>query len=62
VIANLLRSLPIETLQSLVHFNRLFDRVAEYILKRPFLEERFDEKEDKVLQGYILLLTTILEV
>ena len=32
------------------------------MIDREVIEERFGENEDKVVQGYLILLTTLLEI
>jgi hypothetical protein len=59
VVANLLSQMDAKKLKHIVHFETLFQKVATFIVNRPIIEQRFEENEDKMLQGYLLLLRSL---
>ncbi|KAM3132962.1 hypothetical protein pb186bvf_014958 [Paramecium bursaria] len=62
VIANLITKTNKRELQTKFNFNQLFQQLKQFVIDRPVIEERFGENEDKVVQGYLILLTTLLEI
>lgn len=52
----------VESIQDIVNPKEFFFEITSFIINREILEERFQENEDKTLQGYLLLLTTLLEI
>ncbi|CAD8161453.1 unnamed protein product [Paramecium pentaurelia] len=43
-------------------FQDLSQQIIQKIIDRPIIEERFEDNEDKVVQGYLILLTAIIEI
>ncbi|CAD8080232.1 unnamed protein product [Paramecium sonneborni] len=43
-------------------FQDLSQQIIQKIIDRPIIEERFEDNEDKVIQGYLILLTAIIEI
>ncbi|CAD8081645.1 unnamed protein product [Paramecium sonneborni] len=43
-------------------FQELSQQIIQKIIDRPIIEERFEDNEDKVIQGYLILLTAIIEI
>lgn len=47
-------------LKNIVNFDTLFQKVASFVINRHIIEQRFEENEDKMLQGYLLLLRSLM--
>lgn len=60
VVANLLSQMDVSSLH--VDFDQLFSKLTDFVVNREIVEERFRENEDKLIQGYLRLMCSLLKI